>query len=65
MPKLILPKEAGFYKAKVQGAWEPVSFFKFSKKDFGVILIGQQKELKGKKIDENISEFGDKIEFPE
>jgi hypothetical protein len=63
--KLQIPKTAGFYKAKVQGAWEPVSVFQHSKKEMGVILVGDTFVHTGEKIEETIEEFGEKIDFPE
>jgi hypothetical protein len=65
MSKLKLPKVAGFYKAKVQGAWEPVSFFKHDKKNTGVILVGDRTVYTGNKIADMVEEFGEKIDFPE
>lgn len=65
MAKLLLPKKDGFYKAKVQGAWEPVSVFSISKKKIGVILIGQDRILSKAEINKEIEEFGGMIVMPE
>jgi hypothetical protein len=53
------PKLEGFYWAKVQGSWEPVSVFKN-----GIILIGSDEILDDDKIKKIIDEFGDRLTPP-